>query len=165
MAAEALSWTDSERTGTSLPDGQHAVRCLAEGRRVHAANAADAARRAGLAQGDGQMAVAPLLALFGLPPALAEPVGLLADTLGWRVMSRACGGSVSAQLCIAMLPANPGETSPLFAWSTDNILNELISREALSILEQPLCVFRLETLLQRLGRPLGAVEERTGALW
>ncbi len=91
---------------------------------------------------------APLLALYGLPTQVAEPVMLLAGLLGWRVAQRACGGSVAARLCMAMLPAGPGDAPPLMAWSTDNNLNEHISAAALSIMEQPLCVSRLELLLQ-----------------
>lgn len=154
MAAEALRWTDCERTGEHAADGWRADRHLTGDQRALSRTA----RAVGRAPSAGRPAAAPLtdaplLALFGLPPALAEPVTLIAEILGWRVVTRACGGSIPAQLCIAMLPANTGEASPILAWSSNNILNELISHEALSIMEQPLCVFRLEALLQRLGRP------------
>jgi hypothetical protein len=101
---------------------------------------------------------APLLALYGLPPALSEPVVMLAEILGWQVAVRGFGPSLPAQLCLALAPAaanEPPDALPLLAWSPDNILNELISAQGLSIMEQPPCVNRLETLLQATGRHPG----------
>ena len=98
----------------------------------------------------------PVLALYGLPSDLAEPVVLLAEILGWQVIMREDGAVVPARLCLAMLPATPGQAAPayfppLVAWSPDNNLNELISRQSLSILDQPACIDRLEQLLQQLA--------------
>lgn len=140
MAAEALRWLDGVWTG-ALPVGR-----LPAGQRAH-----------WQVRGAALAADAPVLALYGLPPPLAEPIGLLAEILGWRVVVRLCGGALPARLCLAMLPARtPAEPAPILAWSTDNILNELISGQAMSILEQPLSISRLELLLQHSGRT-GAV--------
>jgi hypothetical protein len=104
---------------------------------------------------------APLVALFGLPPDAAEPMALLASILGWHVLAldtQAAGWPAppaAARLCLAMVPeAMTGSPTPpsLWAWSPDHILNEHISAEGLSILEQPLCIHRLERLLEMAGR-------------
>lgn len=92
-----------------------------------------------------------LLALFGLPPALAEPVTMLADILGWQVAQLPPGPAMMppASLCLAMLPAEPGAPLPPIAvWSPETILNEHIFQLGLSILEQPPCIQHLEQLLQ-----------------
>jgi hypothetical protein len=93
----------------------------------------------------------PVLALFGVPPDVAEPVVLMASILGWQVEERCFGPAVSDRLCIAVLPPSHGTMSLLVAWSPDTNLNELISREGLSILDQPPCIMRVERLLQQLG--------------
>lgn len=108
---------------------------------------------------------APLVALFGLPPDLAEPVALMASILGWHVLTldtQAAGWPAppaGTRLCLAWLPNGVTGSPPesrflprLWAWSPDNILNEHISAEGLSILEQPLCIHRLERLLEMAGR-------------
>jgi hypothetical protein len=159
MAAEALRWLDGAWSGDlaigHLNDGQRAEWHLEDVAAAASHAASSAARR------NHQAAMrpapvppdAPLLALYGLPPAVAEPITLLAEILGWRVAARLCGGALKARLCLAMLPARSAtETASILAWSTDNILNEHISRQALSIMEQPLSVSRLELLLQETGR-------------
>lgn len=89
------------------------------------------------------------LALFGLPPVLAEPVMMLAEILGWQVESFLSGQAVCppARLCLALLPAGAGERGPVAAWSPELNLNELISQAGLSIMDQPLCITRVEQLL------------------
>ncbi len=93
------------------------------------------------------------LALFGLPPGLAEPVTMLAEILGWQVESFPSGQSVCppVQLCLAMLPAGAGERGPIVAWSPELNLNELISRAGLSIMDQPLCITRVEQMLEAIA--------------
>jgi hypothetical protein len=90
--------------------------------------------------------------LFGLPPVLAEPVTMLAEILGWQVESFPSGLAVCppARLCLAMLPASPGEGGPIAAWSPELNLNELISQAGLSIMDQPLCITRVEQMLETL---------------
>jgi hypothetical protein len=91
------------------------------------------------------------LALFGLPPALVEPVAMLAEILGWVVFEAPPGPAMlpPADLCLAMLPADAGAPLPPIAvWSVDKHLNEHISSHGLSILEQPPCIQHLEQLLQ-----------------
>jgi hypothetical protein len=92
------------------------------------------------------------LVLFGLPPVLAEPVTMLAEILGWQVESFPSGLAVCppARLCLAMLPASPGERGPIAAWSPELNLNELISQVGLSIMDQPLCITRVEQMLETL---------------
>lgn len=92
------------------------------------------------------------LALFGLPPAIAEPVAMLAEILGWQVMLFPPGPAVCppARLCLAMLPAGGDERPPIVAWSPELILNEHISRAGLSILDQPICISRVEQMLEAL---------------
>lgn len=95
------------------------------------------------------------LALIGLPPELIEPVTMLADIMGWEVLTLA-GGPVMrppVRLCLAVLPGTPDDPSPLAAWSPDTNLNEHISRLGLSRLDHPPCLTRLELLLQ-----LGAIQ-------
>lgn len=95
------------------------------------------------------------LALIGLPPALIEPVTMLAEIMGWDVLTLA-GGPVMrppVRLCLAVLPGTPDDPSPLAAWSPDSNLNEHISRLGLSRLDHPPCLTRLELLLQ-----LGAIQ-------
>jgi hypothetical protein len=119
------------------------------------------------------------LALIGLRPDTAEPLRLVAEILGWQVDGwRAEGwgagewgagagrGAPAAlawpavprhvRLCLAPLPATAGDAAdvlpPLVAWSPDSILNEHISREGLSIMEQPPCINRVELLLQTASR-------------
>jgi hypothetical protein len=93
------------------------------------------------------------LALFGLPSALAEPVTMLAEILGWQVESFPPGQSVCppARLCLAMLPATTGERGPIAAWSPELNLNELISAAGLSIMDQPLCITRVEQMLETIA--------------
>ncbi|WP_310475363.1 hypothetical protein [Sandarakinorhabdus sp.] len=93
------------------------------------------------------------LALFGLPPMLDEPVTMLAEILGWQVESFPSGQSVCppARLCLAMLPAGVGERGPIAAWSPELNLNELISRAGLSIMDQPLCITRVELMLETIA--------------
>jgi hypothetical protein len=93
------------------------------------------------------------LVLFGLPPVLAEPVTMLAEILGWQVESFPSGLAVCppARLCLAMLPASPGERGPIAAWSPELNLNELISQAGLSIMDQPLCITRVEQMLETLA--------------
>lgn len=97
----------------------------------------------------------PVLALHGVPAALAEPLVLLAEILGWQVRARALGLGGPAHLCVAPAPVAPGESAgqgpALMAWSPNNNLNELICRQNASVLEQPLCLNQLEQLLQTLG--------------
>jgi hypothetical protein len=95
------------------------------------------------------------LALIGLPPALIEPVTMLAEIMGWQVLCLA-GGPVMrppARLCLAVLPGTAEDPSPLAAWSPDTNLNEHISQLGLSRLDHPPCLNRLELLLQ-----LGAIQ-------
>lgn len=95
------------------------------------------------------------LALIGLPPALIEPVTMLAEIMGWDVVTLA-GGPVMrppVRLCLAVLPGTQDDPSPLAAWSPDTNLNEHISRLGLSRLDHPPCLTRLELLLQ-----LGAIQ-------
>jgi hypothetical protein len=95
------------------------------------------------------------LALIGLPPAIIEPVTMLAEIMGWQVLCLS-GGPVmrpSARLCLAVLPGAPDDPSPLAAWSPDSNLNEHISRLGLSRLDHPPCLIRLELLLE-----LGAIQ-------
>lgn len=100
----------------------------------------------------GRAAPAPhRLVLFGLPPAIAEPVTMIADILGWQVAMLPAGPAMlpPADLCLAMLPAETGAPPPpIAAWSPDKNLNEHIFRLGLSILEQPPCIQHLEQLLQ-----------------
>jgi len=93
------------------------------------------------------------LALFGLPPVLAEPVTMLAEILGWQVESLPSGQAVCppARLCLALLPGNAGKRGPIVAWSPELNLNELISRAGLSIMDQPLCITRVEQMLETLA--------------
>lgn len=91
------------------------------------------------------------LVLFGLPPALAEPVTMIADILGWQVANLPPGPAMMppADLCLAMLPEESGAPPPPIAvWSPERNLNEHIFRLGLSILEQPPCIQHLEQLLQ-----------------
>lgn len=91
------------------------------------------------------------LVLFGLPPQIAEPAAMIADILGWQVVSLPLGPAMlpPADLCLAMLPADTAaQASPIAVWSPDKNLNELIMRLGLSILEQPPCIQHLEQLLQ-----------------
>lgn len=92
------------------------------------------------------------LVLFGLPPGLAEPVTMLAEILGWQVESFSSALAVCppARLCLAMLPASSGERGPIAAWSPELNLNELISQAGLSIMDQPLCITRVEQMLETL---------------
>jgi hypothetical protein len=110
----------------------------------------------------------PKLALYGLPPAVAEPVQLVAEILGWQVLAPAPALSLAgapapdARLCLALLPAGEGDAlaahphapPPLLVWSPDNILNELICREGLSVMDQPPCITRVDQLLQTANRSL-----------
>jgi hypothetical protein len=91
--------------------------------------------------------------LFGLPPVLAEPVTMLAEILGWQVESFPSGQAVCppARLCLALLPAGAGERGPVAAWSPELNLNELISHAGLSIMDQPLCITRVEQMLETLA--------------
>lgn len=95
------------------------------------------------------------LALFGLPPDVAEPVTMLAEILGWEVMSFPSGPAVCppARLCLAMLPESPEcreERGQIVAWSPDLNLNEHISQAGLSIMDQPLCITNVEEMLETL---------------
>jgi hypothetical protein len=92
------------------------------------------------------------LALFGLPPALAEPVTMLAEILGWQVVGLPPGPAMCppARLCLAMVPAGDSERPPIVAWSPELNLNELICRAGLSIMDQPICISRVEQMLQAL---------------
>lgn len=93
------------------------------------------------------------LALFGLPPAVAEQVTLLAEILGWHVLHYPAGPAMrpSARACLAMLPACAAISAPpLVLWSPEKNLNEHISRVGLSILDQPLCITRVEQMLEAL---------------
>ena len=95
------------------------------------------------------------LALFGLPPDVAEPVTMLAEILGWEVVSFPSGPAVCppARLCLAMLPGSPDCSEvrgQIVAWSPDLNLNEHISRAGLSIMDQPLCITRVEQMLETL---------------
>jgi hypothetical protein len=110
---------------------------------------------------------APVLALHGVPAVLAEPIVLLAEILGWQVNCCAPGLIVPARLCMAPLPVAPDEpagTLPaLLAWSPDNNLNEHISRWNASVLAQPICIHRMEQLLQTLGhRGMAAAPQQAG---
>lgn len=116
-----------------------------------------AAGRAGLAAAKRHLPHPPRrLALFGLPPATAEPVTMLAEILGWQVISFPAGPAVCppARLCLAMLPAGTDEhppiLAPIVAWSPELNLNELISQAGLSIMDQPLCITRVEQMLEAL---------------
>lgn len=93
------------------------------------------------------------LALFGVPPALAEPVTLVAEILGWEVVQQPAGPAVrlQARLCMAMQPPTGGSPLPLAVWSPENNLNEHINRAGLAKMDQPLCITRVEQLLQALG--------------
>ncbi len=93
------------------------------------------------------------LALFGLPPVLAEPLTMLAEILGWQVESYPSGQAVCppARLCLALLPGSAGERGPVAAWSPELNLNELISQAGLSIMDQPLCITRVEQMLETLA--------------
>lgn len=99
----------------------------------------------------------PGIALLGLPPGLADGIGLLADILGWQTMQLPAGPVMrpSARLCLAMLPPGPGEPAamlmPLAAWSPEKNLNERILQARLSIMDQPVSVSALEQLLQLLA--------------
>ena len=95
------------------------------------------------------------LALFGLPPDVAEPVTMLAEILGWEVVSFPSGPAVCppARLCLAMLPGSPDCSEvrgQIVAWSPDLNLTEHISRAGLSIMDQPLCITRVEQMLETL---------------
>lgn len=92
------------------------------------------------------------LVLFGLPLVLAEPVTMLAEILGWQVESVPSGLAVCppARLCLAILPASSGERGPIAAWSPELNLNELISQAGLSIMDQHLCITRVEQMLETL---------------
>lgn len=99
----------------------------------------------------GPMVPARRLVLFGLAPQLAEPVAMIADILGWDVALLPSGPAMrpSADLCLAMLPADAAMPAPpIVVWSPNKNLNEHISRAGLSILEQPPCIQQLEQLLQ-----------------
>jgi hypothetical protein len=94
------------------------------------------------------------LALFGLPHAVAEPVTMLAEILGWQVLQFPEGPAIRppARACLAMLPACAAASSPpLVLWSPERNLNEHISRAGLSIMDQPLCITRVEQMLEALG--------------
>lgn len=94
------------------------------------------------------------VALFGLPAETADAVGLLAELLGWEVATFPAGPAASppARLCLAMLPpSSPDETSPMVAWSPNTNLNEHISCAGLSIMDQPLCIAIMETMLLSLS--------------
>ena len=94
------------------------------------------------------------LALFGLPPGVAEPVSILAEILGWQVLLYPPGPAMRppARACLAMLPAcNAALAPPLLFWSPENNLNEHISRAGMSIMDQPLCITRVEQMLEALG--------------
>lgn len=93
------------------------------------------------------------LALFGLPPAVAEPVTMLAEILGWQVLHYAAGPAMRppARACLAMLPACAvSALPPLVLWSPERYLNEHISQVGMSIMDQPLCVTRVEQMLEAL---------------
>jgi hypothetical protein len=93
------------------------------------------------------------LALFGLPAVVAEPVTLLAEILGWQVVQYPAGMATrpGARACLAMLPAcSAVQSPPLVLWSPENNLNEHISRSGLSIMDQPLCITRVEQMLEAL---------------
>lgn len=93
------------------------------------------------------------LALFGLPPAVAETVTLLAEILGWQVLHFPPGPAMRppARACLAMLPQCAASTAPPLAlWSPEKNLNEHISQAGLSILDQPLCITRVEQMLEAL---------------
>ena len=92
------------------------------------------------------------LVLFGLPPVLAEPVTMLAEILGWQVENFPSVQALCppARLCLALLPAGAGERGPIAAWSPELNLNELISQAGLSIMDQPLCITRVEQMLETL---------------
>lgn len=92
------------------------------------------------------------LALFGLARAQAEPVTMLAEILGWQVLSFPSGETrrPPARLCLAALPAGADEHPPIVAWSPELNLNELISQAGLSIMDQPLCMSRVELMLEAL---------------
>lgn len=97
-----------------------------------------------------------VLALIGLPADVAEPVRMLAEILGWRVLQLPAApvASPAARLCIAMLPAD--ESRPPWAvWSADNSLNEHICGNGLSILDYPPCLTLLESLLSAAEFPQG----------
>ena len=96
------------------------------------------------------------LALFGLPLAVAEPVTMLAEILGWEVLHYRAGPAMPppVQACLAMLPpcgATTNAGAPLVLWSPQSHLNEHISRTGLSIMDQPLCVAQVEQMLQGLA--------------
>jgi hypothetical protein len=99
--------------------------------------------------------LAPVLALHGVPAAAAEPIVLMAEILGWQVRCCAPGIAVPAHLCIAPLPAAPAEPADdlpaLLLWSPQNNLNEHISANNASVLEQPICIHHVEQMLQALG--------------
>ncbi|WP_439547566.1 hypothetical protein [Sandarakinorhabdus sp.] len=91
------------------------------------------------------------LALCGLPAALAEPVAMIADILGWDVVTLPPGPAMRppADLCLAMVPVDAtAPLPPIAVWSPNKNLNEHISHLGLSILEQPPCIQQLERLLQ-----------------
>ncbi|MBU6165088.1 MAG: hypothetical protein KGQ52_03025 [Alphaproteobacteria bacterium] len=89
------------------------------------------------------------LALIGVPAALAEPVAMLAEIMGWQVIRLPAGPVMrpAARLCLAMLPGPAGDFAPLAAWSPDAKLNEHISAAGLSIMDHPPCLSGLELLL------------------
>ena len=94
------------------------------------------------------------LALIGLPAAVAEPVTMVAEILGWQVLCYPAGPAMPppVRACLAMLPpCADTATPPLVLWSQQSNLNEHISRAGLSIMDQPLCVTRVEQMLQTLG--------------
>lgn len=101
---------------------------------------------------------APLLALHGLAgtaaETAAEPLVLIAQILGWQVRAAPPGVTAAAQLCLAPLPLAPGEQDrgTLLAWSPDSNLNEHVSRLNVSVLDQPICIHRVEQLLQALAQ-------------
>lgn len=93
------------------------------------------------------------MALFGLPWTVAEPVTMLAEILGWQVLQFPVGPTMRppARACLAMLPACAAASSPpLVLWSPEKNLNEHISRAGLSIMDQPLCITRVEQMLEAL---------------
>lgn len=93
------------------------------------------------------------IALFGLSAETGESVGMLAELLGWEVISFPPGPMMCppARLCLATLPSSAQETSQLVAWSPNTNLNEHISRCGLSIMDQPPCIAIMETMLLSLS--------------
>ena len=79
---------------------------------------------------------------------------MLAEILGWQVLHYPEGPAMRppARACLAMLPACAGiKAPPLVLWSPERNLNEHISRLGLSILDQPLCITKVEQMLETLA--------------